>query len=344
MSTGSILGKGLGVLSVGLGAAQLLLPHRLLKTVGMRTDDPAPGVVRAIGVRELLAGGGLLAMRRPAPFAWFRVIGDVMDLALMGSVAARRGLRKDRATAALGFAGLVSVADLAAGVLLARESSKERDSRAATDGEDAPLDGAAGATPVRAAVTIDRSRQEVYAAWRRLEDLPRFMRHLESVTETADGRSHWVATGPGGAPVSWDATITDDRPGERIAWAAVPGSQVRNAGVVTFTDAPGGRGTEVRVELAYEPPAGPLGALVAKVTGEEPGLQVPDDLRRFKQLLETGTIAVAKDDAPGTIASPAQPTGTGRRPDEGSTPDRGRDALFGTDVPAHDAPQPVEVA
>ncbi|HEX5827909.1 MAG TPA: SRPBCC family protein [Candidatus Limnocylindrales bacterium] len=342
MSTGSILGKGLGVLSVGLGAAQVLLPHRLLKTVGVRTDDPAPGVVRAIGVRELVAGGGLLAMRRPTPFAWFRVVGDVMDLALMGSVAARRGLRKDRATAALGLAGLVSVADLAAGVLLAREASKGGD-RAATDGERAPLDGAAGATPVRAAVTIDRSRQEVYAAWRRLEELPRFMRHLESVTETADGRTHWVATGPGGTTVSWDATVTEDRPGERIAWAAVPGSQVRNAGVVTFTDAPGGRGTEVRVELAYEPPAGPLGALVAKVTGEEPGLQVPDDLRRFKQLLETGTIAVAKDDAPGTIASPAQPTGTGRRPDEGSTPDRGRDALFGVDV-AEGVPQPVEVA
>lgn len=154
----------------------------------------------------------------------------------------------------------------------------------------------AGAAPwnrqihVRQSIAITKPREEVYAFWRKLENLPRFMKHLESVTQTGESQSHWVARGPGGAKVEWDAMITEERPNELLAWESVDGSQVPNRGAVTFEDAPGGRGTEIHVELSYNPPAGVLGAAIAKLFAEEPKGQIADDLRRLRALLETGEV------------------------------------------------------
>jgi uncharacterized membrane protein len=119
------------------------------------------------------------------------------------------------------------------------------------------------------------------------------MRHLERVTVTDARRSHWVAKAPAGKTVEWDAEITEDRPNEVIAWRSVEGSEVSNAGRVTFDPAPGGRGTEVRVQLEYEPPLGKLGSKLAMLWREEPGQQVYDDLRHFKQVMETGEIVLS---------------------------------------------------
>jgi uncharacterized membrane protein len=119
------------------------------------------------------------------------------------------------------------------------------------------------------------------------------MRHLESVTVTGEGRSHWVAKAPAGKSVEWDAELTADRENELIAWRSLPGAQVYNAGTVRFQPAPGGRGTEVRVELEYDPPLGKLGSKVAMLFREEPGQQVQDDLRHFKQVMETGEIVLS---------------------------------------------------
>src|SRR3954467_9693767 len=149
----------------------------------------------------------------------------------------------------------------------------------------------------RSATTINADPQKVYAAWRDLERLPSFMYHLKSVTAIDDRRSHWVAKAPAGTSGEWDAEIVEDVPGARIAWRSVEGSTPENAGEVEFRPAPGGRGTEVHVHLTYTPPAGALGAAVAKLFGEEPEQQVHDDVRRFKQLLETGEIA-RSDGAP----------------------------------------------
>ena len=143
---------------------------------------------------------------------------------------------------------------------------------------------------VRKSVTGNRPADEVYAFWRNLENLPRFMKNLESVQVTGGGRSHWKATAPGGTSVEWDAVTTEDRPNELIAWRSVEGADVPNTGVVRFVGAAGGRGTEIHVDLSYEPPAGKLGALVAKLFGDEPGQQVDGDLRRFKQVLEVGEV------------------------------------------------------
>jgi len=143
----------------------------------------------------------------------------------------------------------------------------------------------------RSVITINKAPDEVYAHWRDFERLPTFMFHLESVKTIGEGRSHWVAKGPAGTTVEWDAEVTDDVPGDRIAWQSVPGTKLDNSGSVRFRPAPGGQGTEVQVELRYSPPGGTLGAAVAKLFGEEPNQQVSDDLRRFKQMVETGEIA-----------------------------------------------------
>jgi uncharacterized membrane protein len=138
---------------------------------------------------------------------------------------------------------------------------------------------------VERSVVVSRPLSEVYQFWRNFENLPRFMDHLESVTVIDENRSHWVAKAPVGTRVEWDATIHNELENELIAWRSLPGADVNNAGSVHFTAAGDGR-TEVRVVLSYEPPAGKLGAAVAKLLGEEPSRQVEDDLRRFKQVME----------------------------------------------------------
>jgi len=170
---------------------------------------------------------------------------------------------------------------------------------------------------VRAAITVNKPVAQVYTFWRDLELLPLFMTHLESVRTTGTQTSHWVAKAPAGRTVEWDARIVDDRPDELIGWRSVEGGDVPNDGTVRFAPAPGGRGTEVRVELRYEVPGGKLGALVARLFGEEPEQQVRDDLRRFKQVLETGEVVRSEGSPEGTrtrrqlAQRPAQPVGVG---------------------------------
>jgi len=142
---------------------------------------------------------------------------------------------------------------------------------------------------VKKSVTINKSPAELYSFWRNFENLPQFMTHLESVKITGDKTSHWVATAPLGTTVEWDAEITSEQENERIGWKSSELSEIPNSGVVEFLPTTN-RGTEVKVTLTYEPPAGYLGSLVAKLFGEEPNQQVADDLRRFKQLMESGTI------------------------------------------------------
>jgi uncharacterized membrane protein len=159
---------------------------------------------------------------------------------------------------------------------------------------------------VRKSVTVNRPAEEVYAFWRNLENLPRFMKNLESVQVSGGNRSHWKAKAPAGTSVEWDAVTIEDRPNELIAWRSVEGADVPNVGVVRFVRAPGGRGTEIHVELRYDPPAGKLGSLVAKLFGDEPGQQVDGDLRRLKQVLEIGEV-VYSDASIASGLRPAHP-------------------------------------
>lgn len=152
------------------------------------------------------------------------------------------------------------------------------------------LGGDAG-VHVRESVRLERPVEEVYRYWRRLEHLPRFMRYLERVTEMDDGRSRWVAQGPGGLRVQWDAEIINDVEDEVIAWQSLPGADVVTAGAVNFRPVRGGRSTQVDVHLQYAPPAGKAGAFIARLFGREPSQTVREDLRRLKQVLEAGELA-----------------------------------------------------
>jgi uncharacterized membrane protein len=150
---------------------------------------------------------------------------------------------------------------------------------------------------VTATTTVRRSATEVYAFWRDLPNLPLFMAHLEEVRVTGDRTSHWSAAAPFGADVEWDAEIIDETPGEKIAWRSTGDADVPNAGTVSFVPAPDGVSTEVYVSLVYDIPGGAVGKAVAKYFGEEPHQQLDDDLRRLKQVLETGEV-VRSDGAP----------------------------------------------
>jgi uncharacterized membrane protein len=143
-------------------------------------------------------------------------------------------------------------------------------------------------------VTINRNREELYAFWRDFKNLPRFMHNVHSVMIRDQTRSHWVIEAPAGKTVEWDSEITQDEPGRLIAWQSLEQASVRNSGRVEFIDSPDGRGTVVRVTLTYDPPAGTVGKLIAKLFQKEPKVQARQDLRRFKQLMETGEVSTAQ--------------------------------------------------
>jgi uncharacterized membrane protein len=142
-------------------------------------------------------------------------------------------------------------------------------------------------------VTIARPRQEVYARWRDAERFPEFMETVTGVERVGDGTFRWTIKAPAGEEVTFTTRTTEDRPGEAIAWESVEGAAIRNSGRVAFRDAPGDRGTQVDLTIAYDPPGGALGELFAFLFQREPALQARRDLRRFKQLMETGEVAVA---------------------------------------------------
>jgi len=145
---------------------------------------------------------------------------------------------------------------------------------------------------VEESVTIDAAPERVYAFWRNFENLPRFMHNVESVQVLDSKRSHWVVKGPAGTKVEWDAEIINEIPNELIGWRSLNCAEVDNAGSVHFAPArDGGRGTELRVLLRYDPPAGVIGAALSKLLGEDPAIQVEEDLLRLKMLLETGRVS-----------------------------------------------------
>ena len=162
---------------------------------------------------------------------------------------------------------------------------------------------ATGSVRVDEALTINAPVEEIYSFWRNFENLPKFMYHLESVTTIDEMRSHWKAKAPLGMTVEWDAEIISEIPNELISWRSIENADVSNAGSVRFLPSTGGRGTVVKVELRYEPPAGKLGAAIAWLTGEEPSVQVREDLRRFKQLMETGEIPTIEGQPAGRASS-----------------------------------------
>jgi uncharacterized membrane protein len=152
------------------------------------------------------------------------------------------------------------------------------------------LGGSAGVT-VDESITVNRPIEELYRFWRNLENLPKFMQHLESVERITETLSRWRAKGPAGTTVEWNAEIINEVPNQVIGWKSIEGSDVVSAGSVNFDSDGSGRGTRLRVRMQYSPPGGKVGAAVAWLFGNDAATEIREDLRRFKQLIETGEIA-----------------------------------------------------
>jgi len=290
------LSRALGWFSIGLGLAEIAAPDALARLIGIPEDNANRRMLRAFGLREIANGVGILAQPQESGWVWARVGGDLMDLAFLGNNLRSEEAQPNRIAAAAAAVAGVTALDVLCGQRLAQENGASSSTTA-----NRPW---SRHIHVRQTVAINKPPKEIYGFWRDLRNLPRFMSHLERVEVQDDRRSHWVAKAPAGRTVAWDAEITEDQPNERLAWRSLEGADVDNSGEVHFERAPGGRGTILRVEMRYTPPGGVFGAVAAKLFGEEPQMQVRDDLRRLKQVLETGEVTVAEGSM--ALTHPAQ--------------------------------------
>ena len=259
--------RALGWVSIGLGAMELFAPEALGKWIGVRGRSM---LIRAMGGREIATGIVILTMPDPAIGISARVGGDVLDLTLLTRGLFFKDTANGKLRRAVAIVGGIAAADVVCAACLAQTS---------------------GSSVVETVQTIavNRSPEECYRLWRDFENLPRFMKHVGSVQVSGEGRSHWVAKGPAGVTVEWDAELMEDSP-NRIAWRSLPGGDVENSGLVEFQPATQGHGTIVKATVRYAPPAGAAGAAIAKLFGEEPSIQAKTELRRFKAVLETGEV------------------------------------------------------
>ncbi|SMP78496.1 SRPBCC family protein [Noviherbaspirillum suwonense] len=282
----SPLQVGAGMVILGLGIAQLLAPRQVTRSTGVHAH---PGVVRASGALSIASAASILTRGAPQSLGLARLASIALELTLLGSSVSHAARRGRGSRLALAGAGVAAAAMLDMGAAVkqgARQTMGERTTES-------------GALVVEKCITINKSPDDCYRFWRNFDRFPEFMQHLEAVEKITDTRSHWKARAPIGANVEWDAEISADQPGELLSWHSVDGADVDNGGTVRFEPAPGGRGTIVRVEMQYKPPGGKAGALVAKLFGENPSQQMDGDLRRFKQLIETGEITTTEGQSAG---------------------------------------------
>ena len=249
------LAKGLGWFSVALGAAEMAAPARIASLTGIPPKNGARGTLRVFGAREMANGVAILASRPRSAWLWTRVAGDLIDLAALRSAMDEDGADRRKLGMAAASVGGVLAADIACAVQLARR---------------APDASETAAVRVSKTFTINREPDVVYAAWRELDTLPDVLRHLRSI----------------------ESDTLEEIPNSRIAWRSskrVAGERVH--GAVHVRRAPGNRGTELRVEIAYTPLGGRAANAIARLLRAAPEQRIEEDLRRLKQLLETGEIA-----------------------------------------------------
>jgi uncharacterized membrane protein len=269
--------RGLGWTSALLGVPQVVAPADFARALGVGDTPRQRLATTAVGVRELAAAAGLLGRPHPA-WLWGRVSGDLVDLTMLTrALKNHNGRGLGRTVAATAAVTAITVTDVYAAVTRTRRS--------------APMQ-------LTASTTVTKTPDEVYGLWSDLERLPSFMAHLDEVRVTGPRTSRWRASAPFGKAVEWDAETTQDVPGRLIAWQSVDGADIDNSGEVRFMPVPGDRGTEIRVAVRYDLPGGALGKAAARYFGEEPHQQLDDDLRRFKQITETGEV-VRSEGAPG---------------------------------------------
>jgi uncharacterized membrane protein len=278
LRSGNQAAVGLGLLGLGVGLAEVFAPRAVARLLGVRRGSFTTGLVRGLGARELVTTAGLLASRRTKGWLWARVAGDAIDLALLGVAVRRAPVSRARVVGALAAVGGVAALDTFFAVRATRD------------------DRTRVVPSVRGSITIARPIADVYRFWRALENAPLYMSNLEAIEVLDARRSRWTARGPAGtddAAITWEAVVIDDVPNERFAWRSTEGAEVQTEGQVRFEAAPGDRGTEVHIELRYGPPRGSKGSVAAfpwEGVDADADADLEADLRRCKQLLETGHI------------------------------------------------------
>jgi uncharacterized membrane protein len=313
-SAAARLGTSLGWFSLAAGAASLLMPGTIARSAGLFANPRTLRAMRAMGLRELASGAGILLRPQRPGWLWMRVAGDAMDLALLGlsgrysatsrtashtatnhadaAIARDAGARQRLSLASAALAG-VTVLDMLAAYeqgQLQKQGLRQRQTASDLD--------ATGALRVRKSIAINQSPEACYRFWRNVENFPRFMKHVDEVHVLDATRSHWRVHAPLGRHVEWAAELASDVPSQQLGWRTLPGAEIDHAGMVRFVPSSRARGTIVEVDFSYRAPLGKAGSRIAKLFGEEPSQQVEDDLRRFKQLIETGEI-------PTTVGQPA---------------------------------------
>jgi uncharacterized membrane protein len=282
LPNGTGLSKGLGWFSVGLGIAELAAPRALARAIGIDHRGRTGATIRAMGARELANGLGILARPRRALPLWARVAGDAIDLAFLAWAFGARRTHTQRLVGAIASVAGVAALD----VLASRRAARSQ---------------IAAARPILRTITIYRPPSDVYAFWRDFEQLPMIMPHLESVIDLRDGRTRWTAKLPTGGNIQWEAEVIEDLPGERLEWRSVRGGKLPSRGAVTFRPILGGSATEVCVEMQV---GTSVGAAIADLFA---GAQIEGDLRRLKQVLETGEV-VRSDTSIHRGPHPARPS------------------------------------
>jgi uncharacterized membrane protein len=272
-STTARLSNRLGWFSIGLGLAEVIAPGALSKVIGVRNQPKNRTILRLYGLRELAAGVGILAQPRQAGWLWARVAGDAVDISSLLSATGNR--RNNKGKIAFATASVIGVT--AADIYCAQQLSSGRQRGA----------GADQGRVVRT-IIVGRSAEDVYNFWHNFENLPRFMTYLQSVRYTGDRRTHWVAKGPAGARLEWDAETVMEESNRTSSWRSVEGSPIENSGSVRFERAPGDRGTLVRVEIDVS--RNPGAAALGKLLKIDLGRRVAHDLRNLKQVLEIGEV------------------------------------------------------
>ncbi len=307
-SAAARLGVGLGWFSLAVGLAGLIRPAAIARYAGLPPAAPAASAssrspaasaastafpsravraIRAIGIRELANGAGILLRPHKPGWLWLRVAGGALDLALLGLAARARHTRQRNPRTNLAAAAVagVTVLDTLAAIKQGRIKRPVAQE-------------SAGAIRVRRSININRSPEACYRFWRDIDNFPRFMQHVDEIRVLDATRSHWKVRTPQGGQVEWTAELSSDVPAQQLGWRTLPNAGLYHAGVVRFLPAPGSRGTRVEVDFSYRAPLGKTDRRMATLLGDEPSQQVDEDLRRFKQLIETGEI-------PTTVGQPS---------------------------------------
>jgi uncharacterized membrane protein len=277
------LPEALALFSLGLGAAEIAVSRQLARFAGLPDNQPA--LIKAMGMREVAAGAAILAQPLEPRWTWTRVVGDAIDLALMGVAFTSPRAKRDRLTASTIAVLGVTALDVFCARLLSRGHYRQVSRR--------HLSKMRG-NRLQETIAVNCSPELVYQFWRDFTNWTRIMTNIRAIEPSGEKRLRWTANArANGRNLEWDAELIEDRPNELISWRTIGNGLIENAGSVRISQAPAGHGTMVRIEMLQRP-----AWVMRAVFGTDPTFHLRESLRRMKALLETGEI-------PTTIGQPS---------------------------------------